>query len=148
MLDAFRAAHAGVELARGDASAYVDDSKYDLIFSNQVVQYFNRAMLARHLANARAMLAPGGTIIAGSVPWRAARAAFHLQAFYPAGERRLFRCLAVLARSYAGIDRLGRWYAHAEFTRLAAGLGLAPSYFGCLQLPYCFHVRLDDATRA
>lgn len=145
MLAAFRLSHPGVALSCADASSYLDDSKYDLIFSNQVAQYFSRAMLKRHIANAREMLAPGGMIVIGSVPWSGARAAFHLQAFAPASERRLMRGFAVLARSYVGIDRMGRWYTYAEFTRLAEKHGLNVSYFGCLQLPYRFHVRMDDA---
>src|ERR1700722_1918581 len=44
MLAPFRATHLGVDVARADASSYVDGSKYDLIFSNQMVQYFSRAM--------------------------------------------------------------------------------------------------------
>jgi cyclopropane fatty-acyl-phospholipid synthase-like methyltransferase len=147
MLATFRAAHPGVALSCADASSYIDDSKYDLIFSNQVAQYFSRGMLKRHIVNACAMLAPGGTIVIGSVPWSGARAAFHLQAFGPANERRLMRGLAVLARSYVGIDRMGRWYTYGEFTRLAQRHHLRATYFGCLQFPYRFHVRMDDASQ-
>jgi SAM-dependent methyltransferase len=147
MLAAFRATHPGVDVSYGDASSYIDDSKYDLIFSNQVAQYFSRSMLARHVANAHTMLAPGGAIVIGSVPWRGSRAAFHLQSYNPGSDRRLIKALAVLARSYVGVDRIGRWYSFGEFTRIAKKHGLTATYFGCLQLPYRFHVRMDDMSQ-
>jgi SAM-dependent methyltransferase len=148
MLAAFRASHPTTDLVCADASNYLDDAKYELIFSNQVVQYFSSEMFRRHIANARAMLAPGGTLMVGSVPWRGARAAFHLQATNPARRQSLVIRLAVLTRSYAGIDRIGRWYSYRECAVAARRHGLTATYFGCLQFPYRFHVRMDDATRA
>ena len=64
MLAVFRATHPSVDLVYAEASSYVDDAKYDLIFSSSLVQYFSRAMFQRHVANARAMLAPGGRLLA------------------------------------------------------------------------------------
>jgi SAM-dependent methyltransferase len=146
MLEVFRATHPGVDVACADASSYVDDSRYDLIFSNQLAQYFTRNMLARYVANARRMLAPGGTIVIGSIPWRGARAAFHLQSYWPAGERRPIRGVVALVRSYFGVDRIGRWYSYRELAQVSRKHGLAVTYFGCLKLPYRFHVRMDDST--
>src|SRR5271170_6590974 len=128
MLATFRSTHPAVDVSCADASSYIDDSKYDLIFSNQVVQYFNRGMLKRHVANAHTMLAPGGTIVIGSVPWRGARAAFHLQSYNPGSERHLLRGLLVLARSYVGIDRIGYWHSYREFARIAKQHGLTVTY--------------------
>jgi SAM-dependent methyltransferase len=147
MLAVFRATHPGVEVVCADASSYVDQERYDLIFSNQMVQYFTREMFRRHLANARRMLAPGGRLVVGSIPWRGARNAFYLQAYSPAGRRGLLRRLAVLARAYVGIDQIGRWYSYRECAAVAHHHGLAVAYFGCLQFPYRFHVRLDDPAR-
>jgi SAM-dependent methyltransferase len=143
MLATFRSTHPGVDVLRAEASGYIDDSKYDLIFSNALIQYFTRIMLRRHVANARTMLAPGGTIVIGSVPWRGARAAFHLQSYNPASEQSLAKRLAVLARSFFGVDRIGYWHSYREFARIAKKHGLTATYFGCLQYPYRFHVRMD-----
>jgi SAM-dependent methyltransferase len=148
MLAVFRATHPAVDLVCAEASGYSDGAKYDLIFSSALVQYFSYGMFRCHIASARAMLAPGGRLIVGSVPWRGARAAFHLQAYSPVSERRLIRGLAVLARSYIGIDRMGRWYSYRECTAAARRHGLTTTYFGCLLLPYRFHVRMDDTARA
>ena len=148
MLATFRATHPGVDVLCAEASGYVDDSKYDLIFSNAVVQYFSAGMLALHLARARAMLAPGGTIVMGSVPWRGARAAYHLQAYYPGSRPHLIKRLAVLARSYLGVDQIGYWHSYGAFARFAKKNRLTATYFGCMQYPYRFHVRMDDALPA
>ena len=147
MLAAFRATHPGVDVSCAEASSYIDDSKYDLIFSNAVIQYFSRSMLRRHVANARRMLAPGGMIVIGSVPWRGARVAFHLQSYSPASARRLMKGLAVLVRSYLGVDRIGYWHSYREFARLAKTRDMTVSYFGCLKYPYRFHVRMDDTSQ-
>lgn len=148
MLAVFRGSHRGVDLVCAEASSYNDGEKYDLIFSSALVQYFSHGMFRRHIANARAMLAPGGRLLVGSVPWRGARAAFHMQVYSPPGERRLIKGLAVLAQSYAGADRIGRWYSYRECTDAATQHGLTATYFGCLLIPYRFHVRMDDAAHA
>jgi SAM-dependent methyltransferase len=148
MLAVFRAAHPGVDLLVGDATSYNDGAQYDLIFSSSLVQYFSYPMFRRHIASARAMLAPGGRLLVGSIPWRGARAAFHLQAANPASTQSLLRRLAVLARSYAGIEPLGYWYSYRECTAAARRHGLTPTYFGCLHMPYRFHVRMDDTGHA
>ena len=148
MLAVFRAAHPNVDLVCADATAYSDGARYDLIFSSSMVQYFSREMFRRHIATARALLAPGGRLLIGSVPWRGARAAFHLQAYSPPAERRVLRGLAVLACSYAGVDRMGRWYSYRECTAAATRQGLTATYFGSLLLPYRFHVRMDDTAYA
>jgi len=147
MLSVFRAAHPALDLVQGDASSYRDDTQYDLIFSSSLVQYLSHAMFRRHVANARAMLAPGGRFLVGSVPWRGSRAAFYLQAANPASTQSLPRRLAVLARAYAGVDPIGYWYSYRECTQVARRHGLTPSFFGCLHMPYRFHVRMDDTAR-
>ena len=144
MLAAFRSMHPGVDTVCAEGSTYRDSEKYDLIFSNAVVQYFDRNMLRNHISNAYAMLAAGGTLILGSVPWQGARAAFHLRAYTPVAERRLIRSLAVLARSYLGVDQIGHWYSYREISRAANAHGLTATYFGCIQYPYRFHARLDS----
>lgn len=147
MLATFRGAHPGVDVWCADASRYVDGSKYDLIFSNALIQYFTRSMVARQVANARAMLAPGGTIAIGSIPWRGARAAYHMRSFYPSSELHVLKRLAILARSYVGVDPIGHWHSYRQFARIAKQHGMAATYFGCLQYPYRFHVRMDDQSQ-
>lgn len=138
MLDAFRAAHPAVDLNCTDASSYRDSNRYDIVFSNQVVQYFDRRMFGRHVANARAMLAPGGRFFVCSAPWKIARASYHLQPTDQRGGRH-FRQFGLLGLSYLGVDRLGSWYSFDDFRRVAARNGLKVQFFGCMHYPYRFH---------
>jgi SAM-dependent methyltransferase len=146
MLAAFRASYPSVDTVTADASSYCDGAKYDVIFSNAVVQYFDRRMLRDHIANAHRMLASGGKLIVGSVPWRGARASFHLQSYAPPGGRRFIRALAVLGRSYFGIDPIGHWHSYRDFHLAARAHGLTATIFGCVQYPYRFHVRMEHRT--
>ena len=143
MLETFRATHPGVSVQYADAANYIDESKYDLIFSNALIQYFSPNMVENHFANARSMLAPGGMIVIGSIPWRGARVAFHLRAYYPGSGMHVMKRLAVLARSYAGIDAIGHWHSYRIFSKLAQKHGLTATYFGCVQYPYRFHARMS-----
>lgn len=145
MLDAFRAAHPAVELICTDAAAYRDSNRYDIIFCNQVAQYLDRSAFARYVTNARAMLAPGGRIAVCSVPWKSARATYHLQTTSGGGARYLRR-LGSLGLSYMGIDRIGNWHSFAGFRRIAGLNGLEVRFFGCIHYPYRFHA-IFEASR-
>jgi SAM-dependent methyltransferase len=138
MLDAFRATYPGVDVVCGDASSYRDSNRYDIVFSNQVVQYFDRRMFERYVSNARAMLAPGGRLVVCSTPWTTARAMYHLQPM-PGYRGRYLRQLSLLALSYVGVDRIGKWYSFGDFRHAARLNGLDAQFFGCLHYPYRFH---------
>ena len=144
MLAVFRAAHATMQVVCADASRYVDDEPYDLICSNQMLQNSSPEMFRRYLANARRMLAPGGRLVVGSIPWRGARNAFYLQAANPSSTQGLSRRLALLARAYAGVDLIGYWYSYRECIQVAQRHGLTPTFFGRLHMRYRFRVRMDD----
>lgn len=144
MLDAFQVARPGVETICADASSYRDSSQYDIIFSNQVVQYFDRAMFERHVANARAMLAPRGRFFVCSAPWKSARSSYHLAPTNGVGTR-YARQLILLCLSYAGVDRIGNWYSFGDFRRVARLNGFNVQFFGCLHYPYRFHAAFEAA---
>lgn len=142
MLDAFRATHAGVDLICADAASYRDSNRYDIVFSNQVVQYFDRHMFEAYVANARAMLAPAGRLLICSTPWKSARATYHLQPV-PGSRRPHLRQSILLALSYLGGDKIGNWYSFADFRRVARLNGFDTQFFGCLHYPYRFHAVFD-----
>lgn len=142
MLDAFRAAHPGVDVICADASSYRDSGQYDIVFSNQVVQYFDRRMFETYVSNARAMLAPEGRLVICSTPWKSARAMYHLQPTHGSRGRNL-RQFTLLALSHVGIDRIGNWYSFGDFRRAARLNGFDAQFFGCLHYPYRFHAVLQ-----
>ena len=141
MLDAFHMRHSGVQTLCADASRYEDSFQYDIVFSNQVAQYFDRHMLQQHIANARAMLAPGGRLFLCSIPWKAARSTYFIQ---PADDyKRRVRGLCLLGLSLLGIDRLGHWYSFREIMRIARNNALTARFYGCMHYSYRFHAVLD-----
>ena len=142
MLAKFAERHPEVITAYGDASTYRDEECYDIIFSNAVVQYLSREMLARLIANGRAMMTPTSRLVLGSVPWKPARSAFYLNAFYP-HMGRTPRNWAVLMRAWVGIDRIGHWYRCGTLSKLARINGLSIRFYGSLQFPYCFHAKFE-----
>ncbi len=138
MLDEFRGHEPVVQTLCTDAASYRDSDQYDVVFSNQVAQYFDRTMLERHVANARTMLAPGGRILLCSVPWKSARASYHIPA--AAGNLLQYaRGCCRLCLSQLGVDRLGHWYSFRDFHRVARAQGLEVRFFGCMHYPYRFH---------
>jgi lipopolysaccharide exporter len=70
-LDAFRSRYPqiAVELAE-EPDSIKPGGSYEVIFSNGLVQYFDREALMRHLRNARAMMHRGSVLILGSIPDR------------------------------------------------------------------------------
>jgi SAM-dependent methyltransferase len=141
MLRIFADRHPRVRLVTCDAEDYRDEVRgYDLIFSNQLVQYFDRDMFARMLTNAVAMLAPGGYLIVGSVLWRTLRLRYYTGEL--TGQRanlirRAYRIGVGLVK-----DQMGSWYSFGEVARLGEQYGLRSELFGSVNYPYRFHVRM------
>jgi SAM-dependent methyltransferase len=149
MIAAFRRRHPQVRLLVAEGDEYLDDCKYDLIFCNAVVQYFEGAMLDRLLGNASAMLAPDGCILIGSIPWQAARLPYYmgelsgdLPSPWPVGLR--------IVKSWYS-DRIGHWYSVREVVALGRRHGLRSEIFGSVLYSYRFHAlmfRLGSRARA
>jgi trans-aconitate methyltransferase len=142
MLASFLAKHPSVDVAVGDAASYLDGEKYDLIFSNAVIQYFDQAMLLNHLRNAREMLAQGGSIVIGSIPWKKSRATFFMDGYATRPASPLAKRVARLALSHIRPDPVGRWFSLREIATAADDVGLLAEIYGSMLYPYRFHARL------
>ncbi len=141
MLGVFRESDPDVELVQADGASYRSDAEFDLIFSSQVAQYWNRAELAEHLVNARSMLAPHGAVVISGIPWSRMRLAY-ARGDMTGGRRRslpvaLLSCFRELARK-----RLGQWYEFSDLSRLAERCGLDLRCYGSMHYPYRFHAVL------
>jgi SAM-dependent methyltransferase len=143
MIGAFRARHPRARLILADAEDYREGGPYDLIFSNQLVQYLDKPRLARLLANARTMLVPTGCVVAASVPCRALRRRYYTGELTGGRTNRVGGACRVLA-GYVG-DGIGHWYSFEEIAKLAERHGLRSELFGSMHYPYRFHVRLTPA---
>lgn len=139
MLNVFQERYPRAELICADGSAYRDTQAYDLIFSNGVLQHFDRAMLQQHFASARAMLRPNGLFVCASIPWRALKFRYYTGELTGEGRSHLLRGIILRAiRAYAQ-DSMGNWYEHRDFVRLAAENGFRCTFHGCIYYPYRFH---------
>ena len=141
MINAFAQRCPRLRLVVANADEYHDHYKYDLIFCNAVVQYFDIRMLDQWLGNAAAMLAQDGAIVIGSIPWKTFRLRYHageLTGKQPAQWRAALRVIKSL-RS----DRIGRWYSVREITDLGTRHGLRSEIFGSVLYSYRFHLRMS-----
>ena len=141
MLARFRQRHPSLRLTSAAAQSYRDATCYDLIISNGLIQYLDPAMVLEHFINARAMLAPLGRVVCGSVLWASRR--FDYYAGRLGGGRRVpfpFALPVALRRALA--DRNGRWYGLEEFRRLGARAGFDVEFFGSIVHLYRFNAVL------
>lgn len=144
-LDVFRSRIAEADLRKADGPSFVEpDERFDVIFSNEVVSYFDKAMLDEHLRNARRMMHSGSVLILGSVSNRADRRS----GYASAGKSSVHRCIglvkAALRRTF-GIDHSGFSYTPAEMIALARRSGLRARVFPSRLQPDRFHVALSLA---
>lgn len=70
LLEIFRKNQPGVNLISGDASSYHSEKRFSLIFSNGVVQYFNKKMLEQYIRNSTEMLEDNGILLLGNLLWK------------------------------------------------------------------------------
>jgi SAM-dependent methyltransferase len=137
-IEQFRARHAGVSLECCDASAYVDNSKYDLLFSNELIQHFDEEMLSSHFRNARTMMHESSYFICAGTPWRTHHAGF-LNGSLVHGKRKVVDSVKNRIREFLGKDPMGRWYEFSDIREMAKKHGMSASFYGSLSYLYRFH---------
>jgi len=145
MLDQFQADYPDLSLHQADAGCYKDENKYDLIFTNAVIQYFSLDMLRQQMENALEMLSENGTIIHSSIPWKALQKKYDLGYLTrPYKSKGIKAFLFHLANGLGLIknDTMGRWYSIQEFKKIAIEFGLSTKFHGSMYYPYRFHVTL------
>jgi SAM-dependent methyltransferase len=141
MLEAFRVSHPEATLVCHPGHTYRDQSRYDLIFANYVVQYFSPPMFAEFLANMRSMMQPGGMIVLGLVPWRILRFQWRvgdLSSQQIPAWRRFGSYGKKLVK-----DDMEHWFTWRQVRRAAARQDLQASFYGSLTQPYRFHAVLQ-----
>jgi trans-aconitate methyltransferase len=123
-----------------------EEGTYDLVFSNQVVQYLDKVRFARMLSNAVAMLAPSGYLVVAGVPWKALR--YHYYTGELTDQQQQTNLLKKAQSLVHGLarDQMGTWYSFADVARLGKQYGLTSELFGSVCYPYRFHVRMTQTT--
>lgn len=140
MLGAFKRKCPQVELECCDASTYSDpDRRYDLIFSNGLIQHFDRDMINKHFASVRPMMHPGSLFICAAVPWKSQRSDFYAGTLTEPWNRSIATRAKWWIKIAAYGDGMGRWFELREFYDLAARYGFSVKFYGSLTYLYAFH---------
>lgn len=121
----------------GAGEIYKDEKKYDLIFQNGVIQHFDNKMVEEFMAASYQMLAPGGRIVIGSIPWKLCKKGYYFGEFRPNKSSFIGKLYGYIM-SYKSI--MGNWYSFADFREFANKYSLKVEFFGSLLYPYRFHV--------
>jgi SAM-dependent methyltransferase len=141
MLGVFRESNPGVDLVHADGASYRTGEEFDLIFSSQVAQYWNRNQLTEHLDNALTMLAPDGMIAITGIPWARMRFAYS-RGDMTGGKRSSLPGAILRFGNELARRGLGEWYDFPDSSRLAARHGLRSAFYGSIHYPYRFHAVL------
>lgn len=140
MLEDFRQKYQGIDLECGDASAYRDDRKYDLIWSNGVIQYFDYKMLANNFANVKSMMDKDSIFVCASVPWKLHK--FSSMTGESSGiKKNVVKGVVTYVKNVFN-DSMGTWYDPSLIRELAAANSMSVEFFASMHYMYRFHVVL------
>jgi SAM-dependent methyltransferase len=139
MLQQFRSRHPGVDLVEADCVTYRDQQTYDLVFSNQLVQYIDFGMFKKYLSNSERMLSATGLLVVASVPWRQRRLEYWRGRTIGQPYKGSAQVIRTLAGVYLKGDPLGHWYDPQDVQAAAREIGLQAEFFGSMLYPYRFH---------
>ena len=150
LLAAFKAKHPRVDVECCEGSSYIDKgSKYDLIFSNEVVQFFDMSMLDRHFACARVMMHENSLFVCASVLWKVLRSKYRTGLLTGNMAPNILGSTKCRIRSILCGDSMGYWYDLRDIAHLAERHGFAIDFYGSLMSLYRFHavMKLDGNQR-
>ena len=140
MLEVFQAREPGVRLIEGSAIDIPTTEKFDLVFSNGLVQYFDRRQFERHLRAVLALLNRGGIYVCGSVPGKERLPAWIAGASSYPPRFSLYRSLREAGAFLLGRPPLGQWYSLWAIRNAAARAGAIAEVYGSLSYLYRYHV--------
>lgn len=144
LLAAFKSKHQNVELERCDGSSYVDaKNKYDLIFSNGVIQYFDLPMLDRHFACARSMMHKDSLLVCATIPLKSHRPGYDSGALRPETlQSSIYLWIRIKMRRVLIGDPIGYWYTLQQIGSLADKHAFSVEFYGSMAYFFVFHAVL------
>jgi cyclopropane fatty-acyl-phospholipid synthase-like methyltransferase len=147
LLDAFRTNHPELKLICTDSASYQNDRQFSLIFSNGVVQYFDRKQMDEYITNSLAMLGPNGVLLLGNVLWKDLQAKFYSggELSGKLGKGSPVASAKVFLRELMGKPVLGYWYNPRDFIMYQRE-GVEAQVFGSLFYPYRFSLVLKKSS--
>jgi SAM-dependent methyltransferase len=144
MIRKFKTEYPAAQVHVGNAMDFHVKRKFDLIFSNGLLQYFSTDEFARHLGYVAKMLNPGGRVIHSAIPLKPLRWGYYTGDIYGSKPKRSLRRLAGAILYNLGLkdDTIGHWYSWLEIRKTAARYGFNTRFHGSLYYPYRFHAYL------
>jgi cyclopropane fatty-acyl-phospholipid synthase-like methyltransferase len=139
MIDSFKKAHPGVDLECRDASSYSDDTKYDLIFSNGVIQYFDDQMLNHHFVNAKSMMTDNSLFICASLLWKTQRFKYVSGELIKGRKRSIVRGIIGYVRRVVFNDPMGVWHNPSDIETVARRNGMTCECYASMHYLFRFH---------
>jgi len=141
MLKIFRSKFPNVSLICADSSSFYVKRKFELIFSNGVVQYFDKSMLRRYVHNSHRMLYDGGILLAANIPMKRLRGSYRSgELIQEPSTSKISLFLKELLYRFKKED-LGFWYNPKDFFDFAR-IGFKITLFGSLYHPYRFSIAM------
>jgi cyclopropane fatty-acyl-phospholipid synthase-like methyltransferase len=139
LIDKFQASHPKLKLLCTDSASYYEERKFSLIFSNGVIQYFDRKQLDVYVNNSLKMLDSSGILLMVNVPDRDSRHKF--QSINSSFIQKVYQEAKVTLFELSGRPSIGCWYSVKDFNSYL-GEGLEMQIFGSLFHPYRFSLAL------
>lgn len=142
MLNRFVSKYPTIEVECCDAYSYQDDKKYDLIFSNGVIQYFDFKMLDDHFSCATSMMGLDSLFVCASVPWKTLKVKYMTSELGPNSNKLKGRIAYILSPFLK--KTMGTWYSFSQIEKLANKHKMSATVYGSMHYPYRFHVVMKN----
>lgn len=143
LLAQFKKQYPQLDLVEQDGVSYNDGEKYDIIFTNEFIQFLDCQKLEKFLTNAHKMMSPHSRLILGNVPWKILRLRYYsgeLQRSMQKNIRTL--CKNVWSIIKYGDTQIGFWYNPSHFIQWGMKQGLEVSIYSSIFYLYRFHVEM------
>lgn len=144
MLNEFQNKFPDINVGCHEASSYLDKETYELIFSNQVVQFFDNQMFSDHLSNAKKMMAPNAILVCASIPWKQQKFRYILGKIDPQVPKKILK--KVLKNIITPNNlAVGNWFDFQDIRNLARQHGFTVEFYPSMCYLYRFHAVLKIA---
>ncbi len=124
-----------------EASSYLDKETYDLIFSNQVVQFFDSQMFNNHLSNAKKMMSSNSLLVCASIPWKQQKLRYISGKIDPQVRKKILKKIVknIITPNNLAI---GNWYNFQDIRNFAKQHGFTAEFYPSMCYLYRFHAIL------
>lgn len=142
LLKIFREKHPELNLVEANAADYIDSSKYSLVLSNGVIQYFEPAVLEQYINNSLNMLSEDGVLLMCNIPNKLLRTSYSFrESSTSASSISLLKKAYIRIKLLTSKDTMGCWYRPLDFIQYADSHHHV-HVFGSLYHPYRFSVAI------